>query len=226
MRIAAIGVVVPAHNEQLLLPACLDALEIAVDAVAPILVTVVVVLDSCTDASAEVAAARPWVRSLCIDGGNVGAARRAGTDEALRLAAGLDPDRVWLATTDADSVVPPDWLSGQLALAADGWEAVIGTVAVDDWSEHHPSVATRWRAGYHPIEHHAHVHGANLGLTASAYLAAGGWPSLPAHEDVVLLKRLAGRRVVSTATLPVVTSARRQPRAVGGFGDTLRDLAG
>jgi hypothetical protein len=144
----------------------------------------------------------------------------------LRQAAGFDPSQIWLATTDADSVVPPDWLSGQLALAADGWEAVIGTVAVDDWAEHHPSVATRWRASYHSIEDHAHVHGANLGLSAAAYLAAGGWQPLPAHEDVALLKRLSGHRVVSTATLAVVTSARRQARAVGGFADALSNLAG
>jgi hypothetical protein len=41
-----------------------------------------------------------------------------------------------------------------------------------------------------------------------------------------LLARLDGHRIVSTATVPVVTSARREARAVGGFGDTLNTLAG
>jgi hypothetical protein len=33
---------------------------------------------------------------------------------------------------------------------------------------------------------HHHVHGANLGMSASAYGAAGGFPPLRTHEDVAL----------------------------------------
>jgi glycosyltransferase involved in cell wall biosynthesis len=226
VSVTAIGVVIPARNEELLLPRCLDGLETAVAAVAPVPVTAVVVLDACTDASAAIAAARPWLVPLEVELRSVGAARRVGTDEVLRRHSDLDPDQLWLAMTDADSVVPADWLTRQLEFAAAGWEAVVGTVAVDDWSDHHPAVAGRWLAGYRAIEDHDHVHGANLGLSAAAYVDAGGWPTLPAHEDVALLRRLAGRRVVSTAMLPVLTSARREARADGGFGDTLSALAG
>jgi hypothetical protein len=226
VTIEAVGVVVPARDEEALLPQCLDNLELAVRAVLPLPVCVVVVLDSCLDRSADVVAARPWVTAVHIDAGNVGLARRAGTDEVLARYAGLVPESVWLATTDADSSVPGGWLSGQLALAADGWEAVVGTVSVADWSGHDPRVTRRWGESYRAVEHHPHVHGANLGFTAAAYLEAGGWPALPAHEDVALLNRLKSRRIVSTATLPVVTSARRDPRAAGGFGDALSGLAG
>jgi glycosyltransferase involved in cell wall biosynthesis len=226
MTIAEIGVVIPARNEEVLLPACLDALELAIAAVAPVPVTVVVVLDACTDASADVVAARPWAQPLSIEACNVGRARRAGAAEILDRYQGGALDDLWLANTDADSTVPSDWLSGQLKLAADGWEVVVGTVAVEDWSDHQASVPDSWRAGYRATEQHPHIHGANLSFTAAAYVDVDGWPTLPVHEDAALIKRLAARGVVSTATLPVVTSARRDPRAAGGFGDTLSTLAG
>jgi glycosyltransferase involved in cell wall biosynthesis len=226
VSIEAIGVVVPARDEEALLPHCLDHLEAAAAAVAGIPVYVVVVLDACVDGSAEVVAARPWVTPVAIEARNVGRARRAGTTEVLNRYADVAPGSVWLAMTDADSAVPPGWLSGQLALAAEGWDAVVGTVSVADWSGREPNVRARWGERYCAIEHHPHVHGANLGFTAAAYLDAGGWPTLPAHEDVAFLSLLSAHRIVATATLPVVTSARSDPRAVGGFGDALGDLAG
>jgi hypothetical protein len=226
MTISTIGVVVPARDEELLLPACLDSLEIAAAQVAPVPVVVMVVLDSCTDRSDLVVADRPWVCSLSIAAANVGVARRAGTEAVLQRCVATPLDDLWLAHTDADSTVPADWLAGQLALAADGWEVVVGTVAVADWSEHHPAVSVRWAADYSAVEQHSHIHGANLGLAAASYVGAGGWSALSAHEDVDLIQRLGGRRTVSTATLPVVTSARRDPRASDGFGDALNGIAG
>jgi glycosyltransferase involved in cell wall biosynthesis len=71
------AVVVPARNEQALLSACLDAIEISVLQV-DIPVFVVVVLDSCTDNTMAVAQARPWVTSICVDARSVGVARAAG----------------------------------------------------------------------------------------------------------------------------------------------------
>jgi hypothetical protein len=224
--IDVVGVVVPARDEELLLPACLDALEIAIAALAGVQTRVVVALDRCVDGSADVLAAYPWVQAVETDAGNVGAARGRAVARILSQAAGTPAERIWLATTDADSVVPPNWLTGQLELARHGWEVVVGTVVVDDWTGHPPDTQPRWLASYQPVEHHPHVHGANLGCSAAAYLDAGGWSPLASDEDVALLAALAHRRVVRTATLPVVTSSRRDPRAVGGFGDTLRDLAG
>jgi hypothetical protein len=83
-----------------------------------------------------------------------------------------------------------------------------------------------WAQDYHAVEHHPHVHGANLGFTAAAYVDCGGWPPDAADEDVAIVAALSDRRLIRTATLPVTTSARRDARATGGFGDTLRDLAG
>ena len=109
------GVVVPAHNEETLLPACLIALRHAAGAVS-IPVHLLVVADMCTDGT--VATARACgARVISIGARNVGAARAAGMSELLRLtaesdpSAACDPSAVWLATTDADTVVPAGWRS-------------------------------------------------------------------------------------------------------------------
>ena len=81
---------------------------------------------------------------------SVGAARAAGMRELLRLTAGSDPAAIWLATTDADTVVPPDWLRRQVAYADQGWDVVLGTVTVADWSEHPPHVSAAFAARYGP----------------------------------------------------------------------------
>src|SRR5271167_3590719 len=70
--------VVPAHNEKADLPACLRAVLTAALCV-PIPVSVVVVLDSSDDDSAELAGQYgPDVHFVSIDAHNVGAARAVG----------------------------------------------------------------------------------------------------------------------------------------------------
>ena len=108
-----IVVVVPAHNERERLPACLASVAAAARQ-ATVPVTVVVVLDACTDRP-EDAIARP-VRALSVSGRNVGAARAAG----FAAAAPRSDARTWLATTDADSVVPTTWLADPAVHIAPG----------------------------------------------------------------------------------------------------------
>jgi glycosyltransferase involved in cell wall biosynthesis len=218
--------VVPAHNEEAMLPACLAALRRAA-AAAGIPVHLLVVADTCTDRTAAVARAC-GARVISTGARNVGAARAAGMTEMLRLAAGRDPAAVWLATTDADTVVPPGWLRRQLRYAERGWDVVLGTVAVADWEEHPPHVPAAFEAMYdHGGGPHPHVHGANLGIRASAYLAAGGFRPLPTAEDHALLAAAteAGCPVVQAGDIIVRTSGRRQARAPLGFSHLLRALA-
>jgi hypothetical protein len=225
--IEAAGVVVPAHNEETLLSACVAALQRAVNAVS-IPVQVLVVADSCTDQTAVTARAC-GARVISISARNVGAARAAGVTELLRLMAGRDPTAVWLATTDADTVVPPGWLRRQLGYAGRGWDVVLGTVEVADWDEHPPHVPAAFDALYElGAGPHPHVHGANLGIRASAYLAAGGFRPLRTAEDHALLAAAteAGCPVVQASNLTVQTSGRRQARAPSGFSHLLRTLAG
>jgi glycosyltransferase involved in cell wall biosynthesis len=224
--IQAVGIVVPAHDEETLLPACLAALQRAVDA-AGVPVHLLVVADTCTDQTVAVARAC-GVRAMMIRARNVGAARSAGMGELLRLTAGVDPAAVWLATTDADTVVPRDWLKRQLKYAGQGWDVVLGTVAVADWDGHPPHVPAAFHAQYDFGDGaHPHVHGANLGIRASAYRAAGGFRPLRTAEDHALLAAAteAGCSVLPASDITVETSARRRARAPLGFSHLLRTLA-
>jgi len=214
-----IGVVVPAHNEEACLPACLDALSRAASHadLGGEDVRIVVVLDACQDMSAQVVMARP-VTGLAIEARNVGVARCHGA--AHLLAAGAR----WLAFTDADSVVDERWLVDQLSLHCD---AVCGCVTVEDWSEHTDTVRLRYLAHYRHQDDHRHVHGANLGVSSPAYIAAGGFSSLALDEDVALVRALvASGAAIKWSALPrVVTSARKAARARGGFADFVIGLA-
>jgi hypothetical protein len=224
--IKAVGIAVPAHNEETLLPDCLLALRRAASRLG-VPVRVLVVADSCTDRTVAVAR-RFGARVVGIGARNVGAARATGMTALLRLMPGLDPAAVWLATTDADTVVPAGWLRRQLGYADQGWDVVLGTVTVADWSEHPAHVpaafTARYESGGRP---HPHVHGANLGIRASAYLAAGGFRSLRSAEDHALLAAAteAGCSVLQASDIAVQTSARRQARAPDGFSHLLRTLA-
>ena len=224
--IEAVGVVVPAHNEETLLPACLAALG-RVASAGGVPVSVLVVADTCTDRTAAVARAC-GARVIAIGARNVGAARAAGMAELLRLTAAVDPSAVWLATTDADTVVPPGWLERQLRYAGQGWDVVLGTVTVADWDGHPSHVPAAFDALYEFGDGpHQHVHGANLGIRASAYLAAGGFRSLSTAEDHALLAAAteAGCSVLQASDIAVETSARRRARAPLGFSHLLRTLA-
>ena len=222
-----VGVVVPAHDEEELLADCLDGLRAAAGVVRDrARVAVLVVADACTDRT-EAIARRHHVGVRRVAARNVGRARAAGA--ATLLARRTPP--VWLATTDADSVVPRDWLAAQLAARDAGVDAWVGTVAVTDWAglphpvRHHYRAA--YDAGVRPGDAHGHVHGANLGIGADAYRAIGGFPPRATAEDVALVAALdrAGYRVVRDRANPVVTSARTVGRAPDGFAGHLRTLA-
>lgn len=226
--IRAVHVVVPARNEEVLLPEALASIEAArrqLRAAHPALaVEVTVVLDCSVDGSAA-AARRAGVRSLSVDHGNVGATRRDGVIAALRhtTTLGIGVDDLWLASTDADTVVPPHWLVGQVNLSR-AHDAVIGTVEPRGLTD--SRVLEQWRARHHLIEGHPHVHGANLGLRASTYLAVGGFRAMEADEDVDLVRRIRAHTTawVATDTVRVASSARRAGRCHGGFADYLTHL--
>ncbi|WGS54994.1 glycosyltransferase (plasmid) [Paraburkholderia sp. D15] len=214
-----LGVIVPAHNEEALLAPCLAALITASrhEDLAAEPVRIMVVLDACDDFSGAIARAY-GVETLSLDARNVGIARATGADWLLAHGAR------WLAFTDADSRVSARWLTSQLALNAD---AVCGSIAVDDWSEHPESVREHFQKTYTDADGHRHIHGANLGVSAHAYLRAGGFPPLTCSEDVALVDRLIaiGAHIAWSAAPRVITSARTAARARGGFGDTLVAMA-
>jgi glycosyltransferase involved in cell wall biosynthesis len=224
--ITSVGVVVPAHNEEGLMPSCLAALTEAARAVRGLPVHVVVVADACQDRTAAVAG-RSGTVVIEVNARSVGIARAAGFHEVLRRTSRLVPGEVWLATTDADTVVPPDWLERQVGYADAGWDAVVGTVEVANWFGRHRDLAVMFAERYGAADApQPHVHGANLGFRASSYLAAGGFPGLPTAEDRAFVAALAasGSRILRTRALAVVTSGRRLGRAPQGFAAYLRNL--
>lgn len=213
-----IGVIIPVHNEQERLGACLHAVAQAARAPALVgeAVQVFVALDACTDGSARIA--RHWgAHAVALQARNVGAARAAAASMAIALGAR------WLSCTDADSEVAPDWIAAQLA---EGTQAVCGTVEVADWSGESDAMRAAYQAGYVDAPGHLHVHGANLGVCVQAYVRAGGFAPLCTREDVALVQALQadGARIAWSDRPRVRTSARRSYRAPEGFGAHLEQL--
>jgi glycosyltransferase involved in cell wall biosynthesis len=221
-----IGVIIPAHNEEASLGGCLQTVLRAADhaGLRSEKVVVVVALDACTDGSEDVAAAFP-VTLLRLQARNVGMARAAAA--LTLLATGAD----WLACTDADTVVAEDWLYQQLKLRNEaGADAVCGTISVVDWTPHLARLQVllqRFYASYTDVDGHRHIHGANFGVSAQAYRRAGGFQPLGCGEDVDLVKALeaSGATIAWSSAPRVVTSARIDSKARGGFGDTLSALS-
>ncbi|MFE6731522.1 glycosyltransferase [Streptomyces californicus] len=229
----AVAVVIPARDEEALLPAALASVRAAAGhpGVGATPVLTVVVADTCKDATAAVARAA-GAQVVPVGFRNVGRSRAAGVLTALSFFGDV-PGPVWIASTDADSTVRPDWLAHQLARAAEGWDAVVGTVTADRWPPGKPHLAARYHRLYETTRppsgrpwHHPHVHGANLGVGSRAYTAAGGFPPAALDEDRGLVDALerTGARILRTADCPVSTSTRTTPRAQGGFGDHLANL--
>jgi glycosyltransferase involved in cell wall biosynthesis len=226
--IRRLAVVVPARNEEALLGHCLDSVVAAVDqarsARPELAAAVIVVADRCTDETAARAQAA-GAQVVTSDAGSVGVARRAGVDAALALRPATAAHETWIASTDADTRVPPAWLRHQLDQADRGVGLVVGR-AVPDRRELDERTWLRWHARHLDADVGAHVHGANLGFRLDAYLAVGGWPPLNQHEDRRLVDAMLEAGVPAAAGLEVITSARLRNRAPGGFAGYLRDLGG
>lgn len=225
--IRTVAVVVPAHDEGACVVTCLSAVHRALDhaPVPPEHRHVVVVADGCRDGTAS-AARHMNAHVVEVPHLGVGAARAVGARRALDLVSGLPTDSVWLASTDADTLVPTRWIADQLVHADAGHDAVAGTVEVADWSLRADGAAERFGLRFPVADGHGHVHGANLGVRASAYVDVGGFCDLESGEDHALVGRLTdlGLSVRSPGDLPVRTSARRSFRAPDGFGRLLDTL--
>jgi glycosyltransferase involved in cell wall biosynthesis len=211
--IETIVVVIPARDEEQLVEACLRSVSRAAEAV-EVPVTIVLVADACTDATAAIAHSIPGVRVLKTSFANVGAARAAGVRIALSGSTGA----TWIANTDADSVVPPNWLHGQLEAASSGYELVIGTVRPRA-ADLTVNQQRAWYRTHDDGQSIGHVHGANLGILGSTYSAAGGFTDQREHEDVSLVSRAqaAGARILATGSLEVQTSGRLRGKTPGGY---------
>jgi glycosyltransferase involved in cell wall biosynthesis len=224
-----IAVVVPARDESELIERCIRSIREAEERLAErcadeVATSVVVVADGCTDDTVSLAR-NLGVIVIDIPDVGVGAARAIGIAHVLRSSP-VAPERLWIANTDADSAVTVAWLIDQCELAQSGVDARIGAVR-PNFADLTAAQLRVWRRLHRGRRAAGHVHGANLGVRASSYLAAGGFRPLIEHEDVELVDRLraSGARVVAAPRPDVVTSGRSVGRTPGGYAGYLRGLA-
>ncbi len=229
-------VVVPAHDEEERVGPCVEALA-AQRGLAAEAYEVILVLDRCADATgdrARAAAARtPGLRLHLVDAaaGGSGPARRAGMEIAAARLAALGRGDGLIASTDADTVVPADWLARQLALVRGGAQAIGGLVEVEA-GDLAPGVLSRRegrlgaRAAAVGAEgaEHPFFSGASLALTLDAHRRVGGLPVRRDLEDQALADALqgAGIPIVRTRAVRVRTSGRTGGRARHGLSADLR----
>jgi len=229
----SVAIVIPAHNEEATIARCLHAVLGACQEVATRAQTwVVLVADACTDGTVQLARRALGTQGEVLEctHRSSGTARQAGTAAALahfqRREPQPDPRCIWIANTDADTFVPTEWLRVHLQFADQGLVALAGIVSIELDSDAGSEVFRHFQAMYHVEADgtHSHVHGANVGVRADAYLAVGGWSYLALAEDHCLWNRLRrhGCAVRASTRSVVRTSGRLHGRAKGGFADTLR----
>lgn len=221
MTVTVVHVVVPAHNEEVRVSRCLLAIDRAAGALRherpELVVHATLVLDRCTDGTAsEVAELVPESLSLHIveiDTGCVGVARHEGVSHVAKTSAHVRADNVWVATTDADSVVSESWLVDHVRLAA-RHDLIVGAVTPEP-TELAPRTHEEW------VRRHSsgglHIHGANLGFRLAAYRGVGGFPPVHEHEDVLLVQAMQDAGTSWARGSHVITSARHGGRTPGGF---------
>lgn len=237
-------VVVPARNEEDLVGRCLQALADQ-RLISPEEYEVILVLDGCTDETEsrarEAKIRNPRLRLHLLDGPAEGAghARRVGMEAACARLLGMGRGKGLIASTDADTVVAPDWVSAQLGCVDHGARAIGGRIELGD-DENLPTDIAGWRAergkqrqadllsesrkeGPRYLEHWQ-FSGASLALTAEVYEEIGGLEPHAALEDENL-ERILRQRSISIErplSVTVTTSARLVGRARHGLA---RDLA-
>lgn len=204
-----LSVVIPAYNEEAYLTECLEAVlaELAATAArGPF--EVIVVDNGSTDRTAEVAGRFPGVRVSCEPRKGLTRARQRGLEEA---------HGAFLAYVDADTRMPPGWISRVL----DAFEGDDQVVRVSGPYVYHDLSALKsalvrfywrvlakrayWLTGYMAV-------GGNFAVCADALTRIDGFDTtIPFYgEDTDLARRLSRTgRVVFDMGLMMPTSARR-----------------
>lgn len=217
-------VVVPARNEEATLPALISALADQRDlhgtALDPDSYEVIVLLNNCTDRTAEVGlalrAAFPRLPlhipeiSFAAEHAHVGRARQALFDSAFSRFLSLMKADGLILTTDADSKPAPNWIAQTQAEIAEGVVGVGGRICLDPleaavlpagvrrfllldigYRRALEELRSLYAPEWHdPFPRHHQHFGGSLAVTAAAYAAAGGMPLHRSNEDVALYRAI------------------------------------
>lgn len=236
-------VVIPAKDEQSFLRPCLEAVLNQTRPADAVLVLLNNSCDGSLDLLKSLQSCRPslMIAETELPGAMAcaGGARRV----ALNLAASLVPDGV-LLTTDADSIVPPDWISRNLAEIRNGADIVCGQVYIQSADKvalpitlHlHEAREAKYLTLLDEITamldpdrldswpRHQQNSGASLAMKTAAYRRAGGVPAICSGEDRALVAALrrVDARIRHAPDIQVQVSGRLLGRAQGGMASTLR----
>jgi hypothetical protein len=175
---------------------------------------------------------------------HVGQARRLLMDAAGQRLMSVAGFRGVIATTDADTVVSPTWLSAILSEIEQGADVVGGRILIhpEDLQTMEPGARSLHLrdVGYRflvsllesqidpppgdPWPRHFQHFGASVALTTRAYLRSGGLPVRPSLEDVALYDRMVqiDARIRHSPDVRVFTSARPHGRTDFGFAVQLQ----
>lgn len=204
---ANVSIVVPAYNEEALLPRCLEAL---LAQKYPGKIDITVVDNASTDRTAEVA-------RRC----GVKVVHEPQRDYCRALIKGFAEARGDIvALTDADTLVPPDWISGLVAGYQDGVVAVGGNVVFEKPNWKGWLLAKVLVPAFNWLDRHdprgPHLWGSNFSVRRTAFERIGGWnPAYSLEVDSEISERLRTiGRVRVLASVKVQTSARRWNRAL------------
>lgn len=241
------SVAIPAKDEQETLGAALKALDRAAENYEGDVAIYVLANNCCDQTLAVLQHARlrkarlSWAgTSLLPPYQHAGWARRLALDGAAEL---LNyPDDV-LASTDADTVVAPNWFTRTAHHLDNGVDAVAGQAltrrsdrrALVEKAQRRLNLLNRYHIAlnwlradmavsqHDPWPRHFYEGGASLAVTLGMYRATGGAPTPPVGEDRALFDavRQAGGKVRHPLDVRVFTSGRTQGRAAGGMADTL-----
>ena len=254
-----VSVIIPARNEEAHLARSLDALrdqrDLANDPLDPTSYEVLLFLNNCTDASPAVVerykAQFPEFPlsvasgDLAPDQAHVGTARRWLMDAAYERL--CEVPGAAILSTDADTVVAPDWIARNLTALDRGADVVGGVIhlfpaELAQLQREEPDVALAYARDRElqgmvayleslldpdladPWPRHLEHFGASLACTAEIYARAGGLPPVKPLEDVAFIDALRkiGARIRHCPETHIFTSARMDGRAEVGLSGQLR----
>ena len=240
-----IVVAIPARNEADRIQACLVALSQQQHPPHAVLL----LLNNCSDTTASIA--QSLSSNLRFDLHSVShtfPSAQANAGQARRMAMALaakraGPDGI-LLTTDADTIVPPDWVRRNRTALLQGADLVCGRAVIDpiealdipahlhadDARERHLIALLdeiAWIVDpdpHDPLPRHTEASGASLAVWVTAFDRVGGVPAVTTGEDRAFMQALQriDARIRHDPAIEVVVSGRIMGRAEGGMADTIR----